>query len=91
MSEPAKFRRSDDVSFQTLGPQVVIINARSREVHVLNGPATRIWELLERETSISEIANTLREEYEIGDADAESEVATFIRNLGGKGLTAPRS
>ena len=65
-----RFRRNDDVAFQSLVDQVVIVDARTREVHVLNGTGSRIWALLEHEQSAADLARVLAEEYALGDADA---------------------
>jgi len=82
------FRRNEDVAFQSLLDQVVIVNVRAREVHVLNGTASRIWSLLERETTAADLARALREEYAVEAAQAEAEVESFLQELEEKGLTA---
>jgi hypothetical protein len=83
-----RYRRRDDVAFQSLLDQVVIVNARAREVHVLNGTASRIWGLLERETSVAELAGALRAEYAVEASRAEAEVESFLLELQEKCLAA---
>jgi hypothetical protein len=83
-----QYRRSDDVAFQSLLDQVVIVNARAREVHVLNGSASRIWSLMERATSAAELAGALREEYAVEASRAEREIESFLQELQEKGLAA---
>lgn len=80
------FRRNDDLAFQGLLDQVVIVDARTRQVHVLNGTASRIWSLLEHETSAADLARALGQEYVVEAADAQAEVESFLRELEEKGL-----
>ena len=84
-----RFRRNDDVAFQSLMDQVVVVSARTREVHVLNGTGSRIWALLEHEASAADLAQALCGEYAVGAADAEAEIEMFLRELEEKGLVAP--
>ena len=82
------FRRNSDVSFQNLSDQVVIVDARTREVHVLNATAARIWNLLEAGSTLGDLMNGLADEYNLDAAGVvEDEVEAFLEELEEKGLT----
>ncbi len=91
MESSRMIRRNQDLPFQTLAERVVVVNARSGKVHLLNGTASRIWGLLERGTDAERILATLKEEYEIHSPDQEREVVIFLKELEELGLAAPAS
>ncbi len=82
------FRRNPDVSFQNLMDQVVVVDARTREVHVLNATAARIWNLLETDSTLGALMNELAREFDFEAVGAvEDEVEAFLKELVEKGLT----
>ena len=85
----ALWRRDGDLPFQRMAEETIVVNPQSREVHLLNETAARIWELLEDALSVEDLVGALAVEY---DGDAESlrvEVQAFIADLQTKGLIAP--
>jgi hypothetical protein len=81
------FKRNHELPFQSLEEEAVVVNPKTREVHVLNGTGARIWELLGTEHTLDELVHALEEEFEPGEeakADPSTlrrEVATFVRDL----------
>jgi hypothetical protein len=69
----------------------LVVDPRTREVHLLNETGARIWELLETASSVDELCAALADEYEGVPAETlRHEVETFVTDLGGKGLLLPR-
>jgi hypothetical protein len=80
------YRRADDLPFRTLGEETVVVNTRTREVHVLNGTGSRIWTLLSPPRSLADLVQVLEGEFELQAETAAHEVATFVGDLVDKGL-----
>jgi PqqD family protein of HPr-rel-A system len=89
--KPTTWRREDALPFQRLDEETIVVDPRSREVHLLNETAARIWELLETSSSVDELVEALGEEYEgASPEDLRREVEAFLGDLGAKGLIAAR-
>jgi PqqD family protein of HPr-rel-A system len=80
------YRRSDELPFRALGAETVVVNTRSREVHVLNGTGAHIWNLLIEGRSLPELMEALETEFALDPAAARPEVASFVADLVDKGL-----
>jgi len=61
--------RSDEVLFQEVGGEAVLLDLASEQYFGLNPVGPRIWELIDGQTSLARIHATLTAEY---DADPES-------------------
>ena len=81
MKENAVFRRGEDFPFQNLEDQIVLVQPALRAVHLMNGPAARIWELLEKEITLPAIVETLTREYDVPEDQAQREGAAFLGEL----------
>jgi PqqD family protein of HPr-rel-A system len=87
----ASFLREEALPFQRLDEETIVVDPRSREVHLFNETAARIWELLETRSSLDEIVEVLADEYEgAPPEDLRREVEAFLGDLGSKGLLAAR-
>lgn len=80
------YLRADDLPFRTLGEETVVVNTRTREVHVLNGTGSRIWSLLSPARSLADLVHALEGEFELPAETAAREVAAFVGDLVDKGL-----
>ena len=90
-NKAASFRREDALPFQRLDEETIVVDPRSREVHLLNETAARIWDLLETASSVDQLVEALGEEYEGATPEQlRHEVEAFLGDLGGKGLLASR-
>jgi hypothetical protein len=78
--------RDPGLPFQRMDEDAIVINPQTREVHLLNGTAARIWELLETPLSIDELVGALGSEFDAEPAALRHEVESFVADLGGKGL-----
>lgn len=84
----ASYRRIERLPFRQLDRQTVIINPRSREVHVLSGAGSSIWALLDRPRSVVQIVAELEREgpFDVDSAAVAADVAAFVADLADKGL-----
>jgi PqqD family protein of HPr-rel-A system len=90
-TKTTSWRRDPALPFQRMDEEAIVVDPRSREVHLFNETAARIWELLETASSVDELCEALADEYEGAPPEAlRSEVETFVSELGGKGLLMPR-
>jgi PqqD family protein of HPr-rel-A system len=87
--KPTTWRRDAALPFQRMDEEALVVDPRTREVHLLNETGARIWELLETARTVDELVATLADEYEGAPPEAlRREVETFVSDLGGKGLVA---
>ena len=74
-------QRSEEILFTELESDVVMMDVREGNYYGLEGPAARIWELLDVPKSIDEICNALVLEYEIEVAECRADVIAFAQQL----------
>lgn len=85
------WRRDSALPFQRMDEETIVVDPRSREVHLLNGTGARIWDLLEAPSSVDELCQALDDEFDGADAaELRREVETFLADLSAKGLVAVR-
>jgi PqqD family protein of HPr-rel-A system len=85
------WRRDPSLPFQRMDEETIVVDPRTREVHLLNETAARIWDLLETPASVEELCEALSDEYEGATPEAlRAEIEGFLTDLGGKGLLAAR-
>jgi PqqD family protein of HPr-rel-A system len=80
------YRRAEELPFRALGTETVVVNTRSREVHVLNGTGAHIWNLLASAHSLPQLMEELEAEFDLDAGSAGGEVASFVSDLVDKGL-----
>ena len=93
LSDERRYSRVPGIPFRRLEGEVVVVNPRRRQVHVLNGTAAKIWELLASARSLAQLVSELSGERRF-DADPEEiarDVAAFVADLAANDLvTADR-
>lgn len=82
-------RRVSSLPFQKMNDEVLVVDPRTREVHLLNATATRIWELLATPRTSEELAAALAEEFDAPEAVLRADLAASLAELGEKGLVGP--
>jgi PqqD family protein of HPr-rel-A system len=73
------WRRAAALPFQKLDEEILVVDPRTRSVHLLNPGATRIWELLQTPASEARLLVSLCAEF---DAPVEAIRADLVRSLG---------
>lgn len=70
------------------GESVIVVPAKS-EMHLLDEVGTFIWLALRLPVTATDLVTKVREEFEVGPAQAERDVREFLATLLGKGLVIP--
>ncbi|MBT6442679.1 MAG: PqqD family protein [Alphaproteobacteria bacterium] len=82
-----RYRRSEHIDMETLGDELILMNADSREVVTLNSTAQALWECLEDEISGTEIMAIFSELYpDVAAAALEQDIAATLTRLRTAGL-----
>ena len=58
-------------------------------VYTLNELGATIWQLINGQTTARELAEAVRNEYDVGAVEAEKDVVDFLRSLEDAGLIRP--
>jgi hypothetical protein len=81
------YRRASDVLSASLGSEDIALLDASRENYFgLQGPASRIWELLETPVTLEAIRDALVAEYEVDAATCEQQTREFLDELVSRNL-----
>ena len=86
MNRHERFERVAELPFNKVGEQILVVVSKTRDVHLLNEPAARIWELLEKAATLESLMAALQEEYDLDPPAAEQEVEAVVTEMLGKGL-----
>ena len=84
------FELSSSVVTASLGDELVVLDTASGEYYGLNATAAVIWRDLERGMSVGEIAHAVQEAYDIGEAEARTDVDAHLSALSERRLILPR-
>ncbi len=79
-------RRSQSVASRTLDGEAVLVHPERGKVTVLNGVGARLWELMDGQHTVAEIAQVVASEYEVSSVKAETDALAFCQDLAGRGL-----
>jgi len=83
-----RLRRSDDVLFQNLDGEAVLLDLSSEAYFGLNDVGTRVWELLESTPLLSDVSARLQLEYEVDQVRAEADLLGLAARLVESGLAS---
>ncbi len=79
-------RRTPSVASRALDGEAVLVHPEQGKVTVLNGVGARVWELIDGQHTIAEMARVIADEYEVSLIKAETDTLAFCRDLAGRGL-----
>ena len=79
-------QRVAELAFTKVEDRILVVVAKTREVHLLNPSAARIWELLESPSTVERLIETLNEEYEFDPSTGKAEVDAAVSEMIEKGL-----
>ena len=85
---PRTWRRDSALPFQVLEEEVIVVDPKTREVHLLNETAARIWTLLVTAQSVADLVAALEQEYQADADELRAEVEAFVSDMSRKGLCA---
>jgi len=66
-------RKIDDVFY--------VVHPDTSELHNFNEVATRVWELIDGQRTVADIAAAIADEYEVEPAVAQADILTFLGEL----------
>ena len=69
-----------------LGGEAVILNLKTGVYHGLNEVGARIWNLIEQPSSVSDIKQTLLQEYEVEAQQCDRDLKALLEHLLAAGL-----
>lgn len=79
-------KRNEKIITSRLDDEIIMMSAESGEYYGLDPVASRIWELLENETSLTGLTEKLTEEFQVPADECLNDVNSFIEKLISKGL-----
>ncbi len=82
------YARDPAVPHQKLDEETIVVDPRTREVHLFNETAARIWELLDTPRSLDDLTGALVEEYDAPAEEVRASVEETLSLLRDKGLLA---
>jgi len=80
------YKRDPGLPFQKLEEETIVVDPRTREVHLLNDTAARVWELLESSSTLDDLTEALAEEYDATPEAMRAGVEELLGGLRDKGL-----
>ena len=80
------FSIPEDVLFQDVNDEVVLLDLASEHYFGLDEVGARIWMLLKEQKAAGQIVEELLQEYEVDRADQESDVHELLAQLHEAGL-----
>ena len=86
---PTAYRVRPDVRFRLVREEAVVLKQDEGETLVLNEVASRILQLLDGQRTISEVAEALLAEFEVGQEEILEDVTHFTRELVEAGVVEP--
>lgn len=79
-------RRTSSVASRALDGEAVLVHPGQGKVSVLNGVGSRIWELVDGQRTMADLARVIADEYEVSLIQAEADTLAFCADLAGRGL-----
>ena len=76
-----KVKRNDEAVWRVIDGEIVVLLPEERALHALTGCGSRVWELIEEETAISEIVQKICAEYDVEPQRAREEIIEYVHKL----------
>jgi hypothetical protein len=83
---PARVGISDQVLFQEIEGECVLLDMTSEQYFGLDDVGTKIWQLLVTDGDTARVVSTLTHVYDVDEVTLRNDVANLIRELSEKGL-----
>jgi len=89
MIEASAIRRIGSLPFQKMNDETLVVDPKTREVHLLNATASRVWELLATPQTLGDLVGSLGREFDAPVETLRADVTALLHELAGKGLSDP--
>ena len=86
MNSETSLRRVTSLPFQKMNHEALVVDPRTRSVHLLNPTATRVWDLLEAPRTVEQLVAILGQEFDAPEDVLRTELAALLVELETKGL-----
>jgi coenzyme PQQ synthesis protein D (PqqD) len=77
---------SDDVVFEVLDDETVLLNLTTGEYHTLNGTGTRAWQLIEEHGDLDRVREAMAAEFDVDAAKLDADLERLVSDLVARGL-----
>lgn len=74
-----------------LGDESAILNRKNSVYYGVNPVGARVWSLLQQPRSVTELRDTLLDEYEVGADRCERDLLDLLEKMRGEGLIEVRA
>ncbi len=88
ISLPKKVKISDEVLFQEIEGEAVLLNMANEKYFGLDEVGTRIWHLLADDETPQNALDNLQNEYDVDALTLETDLANLINSLNEQGLVS---
>jgi hypothetical protein len=82
----SRIRVSDDVLFQELQDESVLLDLKSGTYFGLDAVGTRMWQLIVEHKRLDAVAQAIAAEYEVSEARCTEDLLSLVTRLGDQGL-----
>ena len=72
---------NQELVWRPLEGELVIVRPSDGQIRVLNGVGSFIWQAVDGQRSITEIAQSVCAEYEVSEQEAQADVIAFLNEL----------
>ena len=83
---PQRVKVSEEVLFQEIEGEAVLLNLANEQYFGLNEVGTRMWHLLSENGEIQQVLTRLKNEYRVDEATLKNDLAVLLDELGRQGL-----
>lgn len=81
-------KRNPDAAFRVIDGEAIVVLPERGEVKVLNVVGSRIWELMDGESTVDQISKKICKEYEVNEKEALTDISDFLAQLNNNGMLA---
>jgi len=86
MSGAGCFAKDESIVARRIGDEFILVPIHQKagdvdSIYTLNEVGARVWDLLDGQTPLREIRDTIVEEFEIGPEEAEADLLAFVGQL----------
>lgn len=82
----SKFQRNPDLIATDMDGDTVMMSIERGEYYGISGVGSRVWELLASPVSMTDIVQTICNEFEVDESTCQADMAHFIEDMQGHGL-----
>ncbi len=79
-------RKAQDTPWNVIDEEAVVLNLDSGHYYILNETGCRIWELLDGENTVADIATQISQEYDVTNKTVTSDITKILAELLGEKL-----